>query len=219
MSVSTKSGTNTFHGTVFEFFDWRLMPELAKRQVLKDINGPIDDTVPAVRPITLRDLLTFRMGFGMVFGPPDTPIQKASQEARIAGLKPFPPAPHRTALPDKAHPIPPSAERARLPLPARAMLLLPPQRRRPRRQDPPFPQRPSRPCQKNRQARARQRLQGETGQLQLLRRGALGEEHDLEKWRVAEAPLRHQLAHQALEGEVLVGVVGEGRPPHAVEKL
>ncbi|MBC8136622.1 MAG: beta-lactamase family protein [Fibrella sp.] len=56
----------------------RLLPELADRKVLKRLDGPLDDTVPANRPITVRDLLTFRMGFGMVLAPPDTfPIQKA----------------------------------------------------------------------------------------------------------------------------------------------
>jgi CubicO group peptidase (beta-lactamase class C family) len=30
------------------------------------MDGPLDDTVPAVRPIIVRDLLTFTMGFGMV---------------------------------------------------------------------------------------------------------------------------------------------------------
>ena len=36
----------------------RLLPELADRKVLKRIDGPLDDTVPASRPITTRDLLT-----------------------------------------------------------------------------------------------------------------------------------------------------------------
>ena len=45
----------------------RLLPELADRQVLKRLDGPLDDTVPANRPITVRDLLTFRMGFGSVW--------------------------------------------------------------------------------------------------------------------------------------------------------
>jgi CubicO group peptidase (beta-lactamase class C family) len=36
----------------------RLLPELADRRVLKRINGLLDDTVPASRPITTRDLLT-----------------------------------------------------------------------------------------------------------------------------------------------------------------
>ena len=72
----------------------RLLPELANRQVLKDLNGPLDDTVPANRPITLRDLLTFRLGFGMVIGPPGdpSPIQKAMADRQIMGLKP--PTPH-----------------------------------------------------------------------------------------------------------------------------
>jgi CubicO group peptidase (beta-lactamase class C family) len=50
----------------------RLLPELADRTVLKRMDGPIDDTVPAVRPITLRDLLTFRFGFGLEDAPPGT---------------------------------------------------------------------------------------------------------------------------------------------------
>ena len=62
----------------------RLLPELADRQVLKRLDGPLDDTVPANRPITVRDLLTFRMGFGMLMAPPDTyPIQKAMSELRL----------------------------------------------------------------------------------------------------------------------------------------
>lgn len=36
------------------------LPELANRQVLKRPDGPLDDTVPARRPITVRDLLTSR---------------------------------------------------------------------------------------------------------------------------------------------------------------
>jgi CubicO group peptidase (beta-lactamase class C family) len=44
----------------------RLLPELANRRVLKRLDGPVDDTVPAHRPIRVRDLLTFRLGFGMV---------------------------------------------------------------------------------------------------------------------------------------------------------
>lgn len=42
------------------------LPELAGRKVLRTITGPLDDTVPAKRPITLRDLLTFRSGYGEV---------------------------------------------------------------------------------------------------------------------------------------------------------
>src|SRR5439155_18917307 len=63
----------------------RLLPELAARKVLKRLDGPLDDTVPANRPITVRDLLTFRMGIGLVLAPPDKyPILKAMQEQRVA---------------------------------------------------------------------------------------------------------------------------------------
>jgi CubicO group peptidase (beta-lactamase class C family) len=70
----------------------RWLPELADRRVLRDIDRPLDDTVPAHRPITLRDLLTFRLGFGAIMEPPDRyPIQKAMTEAGLApGPDPLP---------------------------------------------------------------------------------------------------------------------------------
>jgi CubicO group peptidase (beta-lactamase class C family) len=58
-----------------------LLPELAGRRVLRRIDGPLDDTVPAERPITVRDVMTFRMGIGIVLAPPGTyPIQRALDE-------------------------------------------------------------------------------------------------------------------------------------------
>lgn len=55
-----------------------LLPELANMTVLADPNGPLDDTVPAERAITLRDLLTCRMGTGAVRAEPGTvPIADA----------------------------------------------------------------------------------------------------------------------------------------------
>jgi CubicO group peptidase (beta-lactamase class C family) len=54
-----------------------LLPELAHRQVMKRIDGPIDDTEPARRSITVRDLLTFRPGFGYLFAMGPYPILKA----------------------------------------------------------------------------------------------------------------------------------------------
>jgi CubicO group peptidase (beta-lactamase class C family) len=42
----------------------RFLPELAGPQVLRTPAGPVDDTVPAVRPITTRHLLTFTAGHG-----------------------------------------------------------------------------------------------------------------------------------------------------------
>ena len=72
------------------------IPELAKRRVLKSLSSPLDDTVPAQRPITVRDLLTFRMGFGSVMAPPDTyPIQKLIREYQIGGDGP----PHPSQAP------------------------------------------------------------------------------------------------------------------------
>lgn len=45
-----------------------VLHELADRQVLVDPTGPLDQsTVPAERPLSLRDLLTFRCGLGMDF--------------------------------------------------------------------------------------------------------------------------------------------------------
>jgi CubicO group peptidase (beta-lactamase class C family) len=73
----------------------RLLPELANRRVLRRIDGPLDDTEPAKRPITVRDLLSFRMGFGLMFGPPDEyPILRAVEEQQIMIGPPKPPTPH-----------------------------------------------------------------------------------------------------------------------------
>jgi len=77
----------------------RLLPELAGRKVLKHIEGPLDDTVPANRPITVRDLLTFRMGFGIIMAPPGTyPIQRAASDQRI---RMGPPLPQEQPAPDE----------------------------------------------------------------------------------------------------------------------
>jgi CubicO group peptidase (beta-lactamase class C family) len=70
-----------------------LLPELADRQVLKRLDGPLDDTVPAKRPITVRDLLTFRMGFGQMMAPPDAhPILQQALEQQIGMGPPSPPS-------------------------------------------------------------------------------------------------------------------------------
>jgi CubicO group peptidase (beta-lactamase class C family) len=77
----------------------RLLPELADRKVLRRLNGPLDDTVPASRPISVRDLLTFRMGFGVVMAPPGTyPIQDAMTELRLGQ---GPPEPQTPPAPDE----------------------------------------------------------------------------------------------------------------------
>jgi CubicO group peptidase (beta-lactamase class C family) len=63
------------------------LPELADRKVLKRIDAPLDETEPAHRPIMVRDLLTFTMGFGLLFTPEEYPILKAANELQI-GLAP-----------------------------------------------------------------------------------------------------------------------------------
>jgi CubicO group peptidase (beta-lactamase class C family) len=60
------------------------LPELANRKVLRTIDSELDDTVPAKRPITVRDLLTFRSGYGEVtFLSPTCPLQRALFDARL----------------------------------------------------------------------------------------------------------------------------------------
>jgi CubicO group peptidase (beta-lactamase class C family) len=54
------------------------LPELADMTVLADPNGPLDETVAAERAITLRHLLTFTLGTGVVPAEPGTvPIADA----------------------------------------------------------------------------------------------------------------------------------------------
>ncbi len=69
-----------------------LLPELADRKVLKRPDGPIDEVEPARRPLTLRDLLTFRLGWGAVgvdlMGMAGLPIQQAMNEHGIFRLPP-----------------------------------------------------------------------------------------------------------------------------------
>ncbi|MFB7672344.1 serine hydrolase domain-containing protein [Kitasatospora purpeofusca] len=66
------------------------LPELADRRVLKRIDGPLDDTVPARRPITVRDVLTSTFGLGMDITALGSPIMGAIIEN---GLTPDLPQP------------------------------------------------------------------------------------------------------------------------------
>lgn len=69
----------------------RLLPELADRRVLRRLDAPLDDTVPARRPITVRDLLTSRMGLGHIMEPSSHyPIQKAVNEVELLQGPPWP---------------------------------------------------------------------------------------------------------------------------------
>jgi CubicO group peptidase (beta-lactamase class C family) len=76
-----------------------LLPELAARQVLRRMDGPLDDVVPASRPITVRDLLTFTMGFGLVMAPPGSwPVQRAADDLALGQ---GPPSPGTMPAPDE----------------------------------------------------------------------------------------------------------------------
>ena len=75
------------------------LPELADRRVLRRLDGPLDETEPAARAITVRDLLTFRLGLGQQFADPDEyPILRAADELAI-GMGP--PSPATTPAPDE----------------------------------------------------------------------------------------------------------------------
>jgi CubicO group peptidase (beta-lactamase class C family) len=78
----------------------RLLPELAGPRVLRRMDGPLDDTVPANREITARDLLTFTFGFGtaveMFFAAEPWPVMAAEGALHLATLGP----PDRDIQPD-----------------------------------------------------------------------------------------------------------------------
>ena len=73
-----------------------LLPELASPRVLRRMDGPLDETVPAARPITVRDLLTFTFGFGMVMdmfaAPKPWPVVAAATGLRLSTIGPPNPA-------------------------------------------------------------------------------------------------------------------------------
>lgn len=70
----------------------RLLPELAKARVLRHMDGPLDDTVPAERVATVRELLTFTFGFGAAFemftSAEPWPIVEAEAELSLCTLGP-----------------------------------------------------------------------------------------------------------------------------------
>lgn len=80
----------------------RLLPELAGRRVLTAMDGPLDDTVPARRAISARDLLTFTFGFGIVtemfLAPEPWPVVAAAAELKLGTIGP--PEPQSQPDPD-----------------------------------------------------------------------------------------------------------------------
>lgn len=74
----------------------RFVPELTDRRVLRRLDGPVQDTVAAERPVTVEDLLTMRLGFGFVFEADCPAVGLAAQ----AGLGIGPPDPSVPLSPD-----------------------------------------------------------------------------------------------------------------------
>ncbi len=75
----------------------RWLPELANPRVLRQPDAELDDTVPARRPITVDDLLTFRFGSGMLVEPsmdPPFPVVKRASELQLVLSQPDPRTPH-----------------------------------------------------------------------------------------------------------------------------
>lgn len=69
------------------------LPEISNRRVLVSPDGPLEETVPADRAITVRDLLTFTCGFGATFdmfiAPTPWPIVDAGDgRGQLATLGP-----------------------------------------------------------------------------------------------------------------------------------
>ena len=74
----------------------RWLPELASPAVVRTPAGPVDDVVPAVRPITVADLLTFRAGYGF---PSDFSLPAVGP--LFSELKQGPPQPQLVPAPDE----------------------------------------------------------------------------------------------------------------------
>jgi CubicO group peptidase (beta-lactamase class C family) len=74
----------------------RWLPELASPVVVRTPTGPVDDVVPAARPITVDDLLTFRAGYGF---PADFTLPVVG--LLFSALRQGPPEPQAVAAPDE----------------------------------------------------------------------------------------------------------------------
>ncbi|MFE9816924.1 serine hydrolase domain-containing protein [Streptomyces sp. NBC_00236] len=71
------------------------LPELASPMVVRTPQSPVDDVVPADRPLTVFDLMTFRAGYGF---PSDFSLPAVAP--LFSELKQGPPQPRAVAAPD-----------------------------------------------------------------------------------------------------------------------
>ena len=70
----------------------RWLPELGAQRVLRRYDAQLSDTVPAARPVTVEDVLSFRLGFGNIFTPEVLPVVRAEAELGLKTLgPPWPP--------------------------------------------------------------------------------------------------------------------------------
>jgi CubicO group peptidase (beta-lactamase class C family) len=74
----------------------RWLPELASPVVVRTPASPVEDVVPAVRPVTVADLLTFRAGYGF---PSDFSLPAVG--LLFSELKQGPPQPQLVPAPDE----------------------------------------------------------------------------------------------------------------------
>jgi len=74
----------------------RWLPEFAAPRVLRRLDSSLDDTVPATRPITVEDVLSFHFGFGSIMDPGPFPVQQAESELGLKTLGPPWPPPDLT---------------------------------------------------------------------------------------------------------------------------
>ena len=72
------------------------LPEIAAPSVVREPSAPVDDVVPAARPITVADLLTFRAGYGF---PSDFSLP--ALQPLFTELKQGPPQPQAAPPPDE----------------------------------------------------------------------------------------------------------------------
>src|SRR4029078_1041736 len=79
----------------------RWLPEIADRRVMSDPRGAIEDPVPAMRPPTVHDALTFRLGWGMDFADWEGQVLPGAM-AEAMGLEVGPPQPSRTPPRDES---------------------------------------------------------------------------------------------------------------------
>ncbi|GLZ78505.1 serine hydrolase [Actinorhabdospora filicis] len=61
------------------------IPELADRRVLKRPDAPLDETVPAFRPISVRDVMTSTLGLGLDMTARTAPMMSAFFERGVYG--------------------------------------------------------------------------------------------------------------------------------------